>query len=580
MKKTKIVCTIGPSSSSPEMLEKLISSGMDVARLNFSHGTHETHRQIIDNIRAISARVGKPIALLQDLCGPKIRLGDIAAGPAPVVVNKGDRYTFVDEDIVGDATKATITYKNLYNEVKPGDRILIDDGLIEMKVLKTGNRDIECEVITGGPLSSHKGVNLPGIALSIPALAEKDIADLKFGLGVPVDLVAISFVRKEEDILLALSIMKEEGTFLPIIAKVEKQEAVDNIEGILHYCNGIMVARGDMGVEIPFEEVPLIQKKLISLCREKAKPVITATQMLDSMIRNPRPTRAEVNDVANAILDGTDAVMLSGETASGKYPLEAVQTMASIADYTEQFLPYESIFLKGGEKRNAVEAISLATCEIAEQMQAQAIVILTSSGRTARAISKYRPRQPIIAVTDSPEAQHRMMLLWGVVPVLAEPAENTDKLMEDMCAASLKTGIVREGDLVILTAGIPEGMKGSTNTIKLHVIGHNFIRGIGAGLARSVSGTICIASTAQMSEKSLGEGDILVLGSLEEKYEHLIWTAGALIVEENDLTPQGDRLLKKASKPAVIGIPGALAELHDGDRVTVDSERGLVFIGH
>jgi len=577
MKKTKIVCTVGPSSSSPETLERLITSGMDVARLNFSHGTHESHMQVIDTIRAISAKVGKPVALLQDLCGPKIRLGDMAAGPSPVVVNRGDRYTFVDEEIVGDAAKATITYKNLYHEVQPGNRILIDDGLIEMKVVKIVDRDIECEVVAGGPLSSHKGVNLPGIALSIPALTEKDIADLRFGLGVPVDLVAISFVRKEEDILLALSIMKEAGRFLPIIAKVEKQEAVDNIEGILRYCDGIMVARGDMGVEIPFEEVPLIQKKLISLCREKAKPVITATQMLDSMIRNPRPTRAEVTDVANAILDGTDAIMLSGETASGKYPLESVQAMASIADYTEKFLPYESIFLKGGEKRNAVEAISLATCEIAEQMQARAIVILTSSGRTARAIAKYRPRQPVIAVTDSPEAQRRMMLQWGVIPVLAESVENTDQLIEEMCTAALKTGTVREGDLIVLTAGVPEGMKGSTNTIKLHVLGHDFIRGIGAGLARSVSGRICFAHTCQ---KSTAGENILVLDRIEEKYENLIWTAGALIIQENDLSPRGNELLKKASKPAVIGIPGAMEALHDGALVTVDSERGLVFIGH
>lgn len=578
MKKTKIVCTIGPACASKEMLEKLITAGLDVARLNFSHGSHEDHGQVITAIRELSSRCGKHVAILQDLCGPKIRLGEIEN--APVTLKKDDIFTIVAHEIKGDSRKATVTYKNLSNEAHAGDRILIDDGLIELKVKEIVGEEIRCLVITGGPISPHKGVNLPGIKLTIPALTEKDEDDLRFGLASGVDMVALSFVRYESDILRAREIMKEEGRFVPIIAKIEKQEAVDNFESILHLADGIMVARGDLGVELPYEEVPLIQKRLIRLCRQSAKPVITATQMLDSMIRNPRPTRAEATDVANAIMDGTDAIMLSGETASGSYPVAAVEAMARIAAFTEEHMVCEENFPGQCDKRNAVEAISMATCEMAEQMQARAIIVSTGSGRTARAVSKYKPRHPVIAVSDSLDTCKRLMLSWGVFPVHLEPSKNIKTFIEEICSASLGTGIVAEGDLVILTAGIPEGMKGSTNMIKLHILGHQFTRGIGVGSLRSVTGKVCTALNPQEIEKKLGKGDILVMSRIDESMETLLYNAGGVITEEGDMHSPAARVLAKISTPGILGVPKALELFRDGDIVNMDAQRGLIFEAH
>lgn len=575
MKKTKIVCTIGPSSSSREVLETLITTGLDVARLNFSHGTHEEHGQVIAAIRELSQKLGRHVAILQDLCGPKIRLGTIEN--APVNLEKGALFTFVDEEIAGNSVRASISYKDLSREARVGDRILIDDGLIELKVKEITDKEMQCEVITGGPISSHKGVNLPGVRLSIAALTEKDIDDLRFGLRSGVDMVALSFVRYDTDIMKAREIMKEEGRFVPIIAKIEKQEAVDNFESILHTADGIMVARGDLGVELPYEEVPLIQKKLIRMCQESTKPVITATQMLDSMIHNPRPTRAEATDVANAIMDGTDAIMLSGETASGKYPVAAVETMVKIAEYTEKFLPYEEVHGRRCDKKNAVEAISLATCEMAENLQAKAIIVSTNSGRTARAVSKYKPRHPIIAITSSLEACRKLMVSWGVFPAMMESSKNTDTFIEDLCNASIGTGIVSEGDMAVITAGIPEGMKGSTNMIKLHILGHQFIRGIGAGALRSETGKICVAKRPEDIEKRLKKGDILVLFRIEENLEPLLYNAGGVIAAEGDLHTPAARILEKLSIPAILGVPGALEIFEDGKMVTIDAQRGLIF---
>jgi pyruvate kinase len=578
MRKTKIVCTIGPSCSSPEILRQLIEKGLDVARLNFSHGSHESHGEMIALIRKLSETLKKPVAIMQDLCGPKIRLGELPNGP--VTVNNGDLFTLMEEEIPGDATKATITYKNLHKEIHVGARILIDDGLVEIRVEEILPGEIRCRVITGGALSTHKGVNLPGVKLSIPALTEKDVDDLRFGLKSGVDLVAISFVRSEKDLEPAYNIMAEEGRSIPIISKIEKDEAVANIEKILQNSFGLMVARGDLGVEMPFQEVPLIQKRLIKLCNEQSKPVITATQMMDSMIRNPMPTRAEVNDVANAILDGTDAVMLSGETASGKYPIAAVDNMARIAEYTEQFLPYEEIATRAGQRNNAVEAISLATCELAEQMQAQAIIISTSSGRTARSISKYKPRPPVIAITDTFQAARRMMLSWGVLPLVVEDATHgTDALFETMCTAPLETGIVKEGDLVVLTAGIPEGLKGSTNTIKLHVLGHLFTRGIGAGAMRSATGRICCVESLEDGQKKMQKGDILLLKKLDEAIEPLLRNAVGVIAQEGDIGSKGAHILERNSIPGIVGVPRACDFFKEGKILTIDARRGLIIEG-
>jgi pyruvate kinase len=578
MRKTKIVCTIGPSCQSREMLEQLIGKGLDVARLNFSHGSHESHGEVIKTIRELSEKLKKPVAIMMDLCGPKIRLGEIPGGP--VTVNDGALFTLVEEEIPGDSTKATITYKNLHKEIHVGARILIDDGLVELRVEEIQAGEIRCRVVTGGALSTHKGVNLPGVKLSIPALTEKDIDDLRFGLASRVDLVAISFVRSDKDLELAYRVMAEEGSSIPIISKIEKDEAVANIDKILQNSFGLMVARGDLGVELPFQEVPIIQKRLIKLCNEQSKPVITATQMMDSMIRNPMPTRAEVNDVANAILDGTDAVMLSGETASGKYPLAAVENMARIAEYTEQYLPYEEIITRVGQKNNAVEAISLATCELAEQMQAQAIIVSTSSGRTARAISKYKPRPPVIAITDTFPSARRMMLSWGVLPLVVEAAaKDTDALFETMCTAPLDTGIVKQGDLVVLTAGIPEGLRGSTNTIKLHVLGHLFTRGIGAGIMRSATGRICCVDSLEEGQKKMQKGDILLLKKVDEAIEPLLRNAAGVIAQEGDVGDSGVHILERNSLPGILGVPKACEFFREGKMVTIDALRGMIIEG-
>jgi pyruvate kinase len=576
MRKTKIVCTIGPSSSPREILEALIEKGMDVARLNFSHGTHESHLQVINDIREISARKKKAVAILQDLCGPKIRLGNIPNGP--VEIRTGDLFTIVEKEIDGDAARATVTYKALDKEARAGERILIDDGLVELKVEEVGEGELRCRVVTGGYISSHKGVNLPGTVLSIPSLTEKDLDDLRFGIDSKVDFIAISFVRSDKDLDPAYKVMEEKGHFIPIISKIEKGEAVQSFDGILQRSFGIMVARGDMGVELPFEEVPLIQKHLIKLCQAQAKPVITATQMLDSMIRNPMPTRAEVTDVANAILDGTDAIMLSGETASGKYPLQAVEAMVKIAEYTEKSLPYEDVFTRLGEKKNAVGAISLATCEVAEQMDAEAIIVSTSSGRTARSISKYKPRPPVIAITDSPENARVMVLSWGVFPRTVKPSKDINAFFNDMCIAAVESGIVKKGDLTVITAGIPEGLKGSTNAIMLHVLGHSFIRGIGAGKAATATGkAVFITSPAEAGTK-LGKGDIAVLHILTAEYEKALSVAGGVVCEKGEAVSEAAEIVKRLDIPAVFSAPQAFELLKDGENVTIDPEHGIVTI--
>ncbi len=574
MRKTKIVCTIGPSSSSKEMLESLIEKGLDVARLNFSHGTHESHLQVIKDIREISRRKGKTVAILQDLCGPKIRLGNIPNGP--VTIKNGDLFSLVEDDVDGNAARATVTYKDLYKEARAGERILIDDGLVELRVEEIVEGELRCRVVTGGDISSHKGVNLPGTVLSIPSLTEKDLDDLRFGIASNVDFIAVSFVRSDKDLDPAYRMMEEEGHPIPIISKIEKGEAVQNFDGILQRSFGIMVARGDMGVELPYEEVPLIQKKLIKLCQAQAKPVITATQMLDSMIRNPTPTRAEVTDVANAILDGTDAIMLSGETASGKYPLQAVEAMVKIAEYTEQSLPYEEVFTRLGEKKDAVGAISLATCEVAEQMDASAIIVSTSSGRTARSVSKYKPRPPVIAITDSAENARVMVLSWGVFPRTVKPSSDINTFFRDMCIAAIESGIVKEGDLTVITAGIPEGLRGSTNAIMLHILGHSFLRGIGAGSTSIASGSVVfITSPAEAAEK-LKKSDIAVLRTMTAEYEKVIASAGGVICEQCEAQSTAAEIVQRLSIPAVFSVPHALENLKEGEKVTIDPERGII----
>ncbi|MCM3702965.1 pyruvate kinase [Paenibacillus macerans] len=468
MRKTKIVCTIGPSSESLENIKKLIMAGMNVARLNFSHGDFEEHGGRIKTIRQASAELGKSIAILLDTKGPEIRTGKLKEEPIELV--QDEFITLTTEEILGDKNRISITYKELPGDVEAGSTILIDDGLIGLTVVDIQGTEIKCRIVNGGTIKSKKGVNVPGVDISLPGITEKDANDIKFGIEQGIDFIAASFVRKASDVLEIRQLLeKHNATHIQIISKIENQQGVDNLDEILEVSDGLMVARGDLGVEIPAEDVPLVQKRMIEKCNRVGKPVITATQMLDSMQRNPRPTRAEASDVANAIFDGTDAIMLSGETAAGKYPVESVLTMARIAEKAESGLEYREIFIKqsNAQQTTVTEAISQAVANSALELNAKAIITSTETGYTARMVSKYRPKAPIIAVTTEDQTLRRLALNWGVTPVKGEVASSTDEMFDKAMKGGLDSGVVKEGDLVVITAGVPLGRSGSTNLIKI-----------------------------------------------------------------------------------------------------------------
>ena len=477
MRRTKIVCTIGPATQSEEKLEQLIRAGMNVARLNFSHGMHEEHLQVMQRVRAIAERLGCPIAILQDLQGPKIRTGVLQDGK-PVTLVDGSQVTITIRDIVGNGQTISTTYKALPQDVKPGDRILLDDGLLELRVVDANTSDVQCLVVHGGRLGEHKGINLPGVAISSPALTEKDQNDLRFGIEHGVDYVALSFVRSAEDVREAKRLMKqfcselygpEDKRDIPLIAKIEKPEAVDHLDAILAAVDGVMVARGDLGVEMPQEKVPLIQKHLIARCNEQGLPVITATQMLESMVTNPRPTRAEVSDVSNSILDGTDAVMLSAETSVGAFPVEAVQMMARIAVETEVSL---NIGVPPIHKhRTLAQAVTHAARALAEATHVQAIVVFTRSGNSARLISKDRPRVPILAYTPSEHVYRQLSLWWGVWPSCISTEGTTEELIAHVEVRLQDDKLVQRGEYVVIIGGMPIASQVRTNFVKLHRVG-------------------------------------------------------------------------------------------------------------
>ena len=467
MRKTKIICTLGPASESEEKLREIMLAGMNVARFNFSHGSHEEHKRKFDRVVKIRGELGLPVATLLDTKGPEIRLRDIEGGKTELV--NGQKFTLTTEDMLGNNEMVSITYANLIHDISAGTTILIDDGLIEMVVDEITDTDIICTVINGGPISNHKGVNVPGAELSMPYLSEQDKSDIMFGCDMGFDFVAASFVRCKEDILAVKKIIEGNGSHMRIIAKIENMQGIRNLKEIVEVSDGIMVARGDMGVEIPMEEVPVIQKEMIKLAESEGKQVITATQMLDSMIKNPRPTRAEVADVANAIYDGTTAIMLSGETAAGAYPVEAVTTMAKIAERTEQDINYNERLKK---RENTTEydittAISHATCTTAKDLNAAAIITVTISGFTAGMISRYKPSCPIIACSVSPKICRQMNLYWGVTPVWIPRENSADDLFEDAVRAAQNAGYIKKGDTVVLTAGVPLGVSGRTNMIRV-----------------------------------------------------------------------------------------------------------------
>ncbi len=578
MKKTKIVCTIGPATDE-KVLRQLFKEGLNIVRLNLSHGSHEEHKARIDMVKKIREEMNLPIGIMLDTKGPEIRLGKFKED---VELEDGDKFTLTTRDIIGDKTNVSISYDGLPKDVKKGDRILLDDGLIELLVEEIINhRDIICKVINGGTLEDRKGVNVPNVSINLPAITEKDIEDIKFGIENDIDFIAASFIRKAEDVIEIRRILeKNNGNDIDIISKIENQEGVDNIDEIIEVSNGIMVARGDLGVEILTEETPLVQKEIIKKCNIAGKPVITATQMLDSMIRNPRPTRAEVTDVANAILDGSDAIMLSGETAIGKYPIESVKTMYKIATKTEESLDYIEILKSKTNIKDisTTNAISKATCTTAEDLDASAIITATSSGYTSRAISKFRPRAPIIAATTSEKVMRKLSLVWGVYPIMSVRSDNTDEVIDMSINSAIEKGYVNEGDLIVITAGIPVGISGTTNLIKVHTVGKVLLKGVGIG-KKSISGKVCIGSNSKELEGKFKEGDIIVSKFTDKDMVRYMEKASAIVVEQSGLTSHTVIVGLNLGKPTIVGAKDATKIIKDGDTITVDAITGRIYKG-
>ncbi|MGM0602229.1 MAG: pyruvate kinase [Bacillota bacterium] len=579
MRKTKIVCTLGPATNDEETIKELIKAGMNVARMNFSHGNHEEHLHRINLVKKVSKELGIPVGLMLDTKGPEIRTGDMAGDK--IELKTGSEVVISKEEVLGTPEKFSISYKGLAEDMEIGQEILLDDGLIELEVVAVGDEDVIAEVKNGGELSSKKGVNLPGVKVNLPALIKKDISDIKFGVEHGVHFIAASFVRKASDVMEIRKVLEETGnedTF--IIAKIENQEGVDNIDSILHVADGIMVARGDLGVEIPAEKVPVIQKTLIRKCNQAAKPVITATQMLDSMIRNPRPTRAEASDVANAIFDGTDATMLSGESAAGKYPIESVETMALIALEVEASPTYKEKFDLTSHTRtdSITEAISLATCETAGELGIEAIITSTGSGLTARTVSKFRPMTPIVAVTPSRRVLHQLTLSWGVYPIQAARSSTTDEMMDNAISAALDHGLIEDGDLVTITAGTPVGIPGTTNLIKIDVVGKPVTEGHGIGKG-IVVGKAKTVSSAEEADQKVEEGDILIAPMTDRNYISAMKKAAAVVTYSGGLTSHPAIVGLNLGIPVVVNAGDISDEFDDGEIITVDGVRGLVYRG-
>jgi pyruvate kinase len=580
MKKTKIVCTIGPASESVDMLVNLINAGMNVCRLNFSHGDFEEHGNRIKNIHEAEKITGKKVAILLDTKGPEIRTNDMENGA--ITMKIGDVVRISMTEVLGTNEKFSITYPELINDVTVGSHILLDDGLIDLEVsdIDKAANEIVTVVKNEGVLKNKKGVNVPGVSVNLPGITEKDANDIRFGISKGIDFIAASFVRRAKDVLEITKILEEENaTHIQIIPKIENQEGIDNIDEILKVSDGLMVARGDMGVEIPTENVPIVQKELIKKCNALGKPVITATQMLDSMQRNPRPTRAEANDVANAIYDGTDAVMLSGETAAGDYPLEAVQTMARIAVRTEEALVNQDAFaLKLYSKTDMTEAIGQSVGHTARNLGIQTIVAATESGHTARMISKYRPKAHIVAITFSEQKARSLALSWGVYATVAEKPNNTDAMFNLATRITQEEGFATEGDLIIITAGVPVGEKGTTNLMKIQMIGSKLVQGQGVG-EESVIAKAVVAETAAEAVAKMTEGAILVAKTTDKEYMPAIDKAVALVVEEGGLTSHAAVVAIAKDIPVIVGAADAAALINHDELITVDPRRGIVYRG-
>ncbi|GHU81889.1 pyruvate kinase [Clostridia bacterium] len=577
MRKTKIICTLGPATDDEKILRSLIENGMAVARINMSHGTHAEQKVRADILKRLRVELNKPVALLLDTQGPEVRTGDFKNKRETLVT--GQKFTFTTEDCEGDSKKCSVTFKGLPDDINVGDRILVDDGLIEMQVQKVKSHEVICEVKNGGVIASHKGINIPGVDLSLPFISQKDKDDIAFGVKEDFDFIAASFTRSHNDIVNLRHVLEKYGNNdIRIVAKIENAQGVNNIDEIIRVSDGIMVARGDLGVEVPMEEIPMIQKKLISKAYNAGKQVITATQMLDSMMKNPRPTRAETTDVANAIYDGTSAIMLSGETAAGNYPVESLKTMAAIAEFTESDINYVEIFRKRDipERPDVTSAISHATCTTAHDLGAVAIMTVSKTGQTARMISKFRPSAPIISGTTEPKVQRQMNLSWGVIPIMVDEKNNTDDLFEHVVKVSENEKLVKSGDLVVITAGIPLGVSGTTNMLKVHLVGDILVSGSSV-TSNSICGHLCVCQTEKEAQEQFKNGDILVIPKTSNGILPLLKKAGGIVTEEGGMNSHAAVVALALDKPIVVGAKNATKLLRNGTVVKLDGARGIVF---
>lgn len=577
MKRTKIVCTVGPGTDKPGILENMMHAGMNVARFNFSHGTHDEQLERMQMVRDAAMVVNKPIALMLDTKGPEVRLGLFKDGK--VFLKAGQNFTLTTDDVEGSVEISSVNHKGLVKDVSVGDVILLADGLVTLHIDKIEGNNIITTVVNSGEIGNRKRVAVPGVALSLPPVSEQDEEDLRFGCRQGIDFVAASFMQRGKDVVAIRRILESEQKDVKIIAKIENAEGVKNIDEILDVADGLMVARGDLGVEIPAEEVPVLQKMMIEKCNHLGKPVITATQMLESMIQNPRPTRAEASDVANAILDGTDAIMLSGETANGAYPVEAVETMTRIAEVTEQSVIYDhQSRTQGGDDLTTTDAVCLASVRIARDLKAAAILTCTESGHTAISVARHRPNCKIIAVTPHDETIRRMQLCWGVQAIKGQAIINSDEMVKQAIAAALGAGVIESGDLVVVTAGVPSGSTGTTNMIRVHIAGQVLLSGNGI-LRKSVTGNVFIAANHKGDYESFKSGDILVVGTMEPNLMSVAKRAGGIIAVEDGYTSDSAIAGITYGIPVILGAKMAHEVLLEGQEVTIDGERGKVFAG-
>ena len=580
MRKTKIICTLGPSTDKDGVLRELIANGMNVARFNFSHGSHEEHKGRLDLLKSLREELGKPVAALLDTKGPEIRLKDFKNGTE--MLEAGQTFTLTTRDVEGTKEICSITYKDLPQDVAPGGTIMLDDGLIKLQIQTVNDTDIVCTVLNNGKIKNKKGVNVPGVHLSMPYMSQRDKGDIIFGIEQGFDFIAASFVRTAQDVYEIRNLLNEYDSNIRIIAKIENREGVNNIDSILAAADAVMVARGDLGVEIDFTELPGIQKTIIDRSFSFGKPIVTATQMLDSMMVNPRPTRAEISDVANAIYDGTSAIMLSGETAAGAYPVEALKTMSAIAERTEQ----EGHYLRGRlmepntGKISVSDATAHAACLTAKDVNAAAIVTVSESGTTARLLSKYRPQQPIIACVMKEQVQRQLSLSWGITSLMMPLAHSTDELIEMSTALAKENGFLHNGELAVVTAGVPVGISGTTNMIKIHMVGNCLATGVGVGPENAevsnATGKACVCRTLDEVRAKFKPGMVLVVPSTSNEMLNYVRDAAALVVEEPGLNSHAAIAGKALLKPTVVGAVGATSHIRDGLMIAVDCAHGSV----